>query len=196
MIRGRLVNEALSGAFDEFWGAVDVRREVLSLTALRSTIRTVRHERLSNAHAVLARQLGSGLRPYEPIRHAPDAVALGVVVESYGDTAVLLDGTNRAVAAQSHGCAEITVTVVFPRQPKPPAADVVPLGEVGIWAEDGPRPELFRNLDRGLFRPMPEILARAEREVLEKLTEEERNGAEGLHVGRARLLGAFDPAAP
>ena len=185
MIPEWLVNEALTRAFVEQWGAVEVRRAVLPLAALRSTIRTVRRERLSNAQAVLARHLASGARPYEPVRYARQGVALGVVVESYGETAVLLDGTNRAVAALRHGCAGIVVTVVSPSEPKPPAADVIPLGEVGIWAEHGPRRELFRGLDERLFRPMPGILAAAEREVLEKLAEEERNGSEGLHVGRA-----------
>lgn len=174
MIAPRLVNEALSSAFAEFWGVVDVRREVMPLAALRSTIRSLRQERLSTAHTVLGQLLAAGVRPYEPVRHAPDAVALGVVVESYGHTAVLLDGTNRAVAALRHGCVEIVVTVVFPREPKPPAADTVPLREVGVWVEEGPRKELFRGLDEDLFRPMPEILAHAERAVLKELAEEER----------------------
>jgi hypothetical protein len=191
-----LVNEALAGAFAEFWGVVAVRRRTLPLAAFRSTIRTVRRERLCNAHAVLERHLGSGLRLYEPVRHSRDGVALGVVVESYGETAVLLDGTNRAVAALRHGCREIVVTVVSPREPKPPAADVVPLPKIGVWVEGGPRRDLFRDLDEDLFRPMPDILARAEREVLAELVEEERNDADRPHVGRARRLGAFDQAAP
>ena len=148
------------------------------------------------AHAVREGQLAAGLRPYAPVRYAMDGVALGVIAEPHAGTAVLLDGTNRAVAALRHGLRAIAVTVVRPVVTRPPAADVVPLPEVGVWAEKGPRRELFRNMREELFRPMPEILARAERDVLATLVEEERNGAEGLHVGRAGRLGAFDPAAP
>jgi hypothetical protein len=186
MIPESLVNEALARAFVEYWGAVVVRREVVALADLRSTIRTVRRDRLRNAHAVLASQTGSGLRLYEPVRYSARGVALGVVVESYGESAVLLDGTNRAVAALRHGCAAIVVTVVSPCTPKPPAADTIPLTDVGIWAEDGPRKELFRALDEQLFRPMPDILARAEHDVLATLIKEERDGTDRLHVGRAR----------
>lgn len=186
MIPVRYVDEALARAFVDYWGVVTVRREVVALADIRSTIRTVRADRLRNAHAVLARQLGSGLRLYEPVRYAARGVALGVVVESHGETAVLLDGTNRAVAALRHGCEAIVVTVVSPRDPKPPAADTIPLGQVGVWSEDGPRKDLFRALNEELFRPMPDILARAERDVLAKLIEEERNGADRLHVGRTR----------
>jgi len=186
VIPAQWVNGALVRAFAEHWGAVTVRREVVALADIRSTIRTVRRDRLRNAHAVLARQLGSGLRLYEPVRYAARGVALGVVVESYGETAVLLDGTNRAVAALRHGCSAIVVTVVSPHESKPPAADTIPLRDVGVWVEDGPRKDLFRALDEELFRPMPDILARAERDVLAKLVEEERDGNDRLHVGRAR----------
>jgi len=185
VIPERLVNEALSRAFAELWGAADVRVEMVPLAALRSTIRSVRRERLSNAHAVLERQLAAGLRPYTPVRYASDRVALGVIAESYGATAVLLDGTNRSVAARRHGCQAIAVAVVRPRARKPPAAEVLSLPEVAVWAEKEPRVELFRGLDEELFRPMPDILGRAERDVLAKLTEEDGNGPEGLHLGRA-----------
>jgi hypothetical protein len=196
VIPERLVKEALSSAFAEFWGVVDVRVEVLALHTLRSTIRSVRRARLSNAHAVLQRQLAAGLRPYTPVAYAPGQVALGVIAESYGTTAVLLDGTNRAVAALRHGCEAITVTVVRPLAPKPPAAEVTALEDVTIWAEKGPRTELFRSLNEELFRPMPDILGRAERDVVATLNKENRDDPEGLHVGRAGRLGAVNAAGP
>ena len=59
MIPVRYVNEALARAFVEYWGVVAVRREVVALADIRSTIRTVRADRLRNAHAVLARQLAA-----------------------------------------------------------------------------------------------------------------------------------------
>lgn len=196
MIPEPLVNKALSSAFAQCWGAAEVWREVLPLAALRSTIHSVRLARLSHAHTVLDRQLAAGLRPYTAVRYARDRVALGVIAEWCDGTAVVLDGTNRAVAALRRGCRSIAVTVVRPREVRPQAMEVVPLTDVGVWAQKGPRPGLFRNLDEALFRPMPAILYRAEREVLNALDEEERNGAEGLHLGRAGRLGAFDPAAP
>ncbi|MFI9384235.1 hypothetical protein [Kutzneria sp. NPDC052558] len=186
----------MSRSFAEFWGPVEVRAEVLPLAALRSTIRSVRRARLSNAHALLERERAAGLRPYTSTRYAPDRVALGVIAESYGATAVLLDGTNRAVAALRHGCEAIAVTVIRPRVRKPPAAEVIPLGDVTVWAGNGPRTDLFRSLDERLFRPMPDILDRAEREVLAIVAEEDGNGPEGLHLGRVGRLGAVDEVGP
>jgi hypothetical protein len=196
VIPEELVNAAVSRAFAECWGQVDVRRELVPLTALRSTLRLVRRERLSHAHTLLEHCLGHGPPPYPPVRYAAGAVALGVIAESYGRTAVLLDGTNRAVAALRRGCRAIAVTMVRPRLARPPVGAVVTLTEVDVWTRPTPRPELFRDADETLFRPMPDILARAERELLEKLIEEERDGTARLHLGRAGRLAEYHRVAP